>query len=228
MKSAHGGAETPKSLRLHISRHVPSSIAGPGLSALRECYDVSADPEVTLAPVFERIGGHLDAAVSRPDLNRVFAPGVKQIVVGISDATWRSTVVLAVYTEHDIRPVSLGADAALNAVAATCREAGAEHGPSDLIGFAWAAWSRGARKNLRSGRAFWNSAPDLPVGGLFLHFEGLRNRLDEAARSGAIPVLAIALNTAGTTRQRLKCQLRAAAFPLPNWACAAGAVAGSA
>jgi hypothetical protein len=189
---------------------------------------VSADPEATLASVFERIGGHLDAAACRPDLNRVFAPGTKQIVVGISDVTWRNTVVLAVYTEHDIRPVSLGADAALNAVAASCREAGADPAPADLIGFAWAAWSRDARKNLRTGRAFWNSAPDLPVGGIFLLFEGQRNRLDEAARSGAVPVLAIALNTTGTTRQRLKCQLRAAAFPLPNWACATGAVAGSA
>lgn len=217
-----------RDLRLHVSRGAPGLIAGPCLSALRECYDVSVDPKSTLAPVFERIGGHLDAAVCRPDLSHLFDAGVKQLVVGISDTTWRGTVVLAVYTEHDIRPVSLAADDALNAVAAECRKAGAAPTLSDVIGFAWAAWSRGAQKNLRSGRPFWNSAPNPPVGTLFLHYEHLRNRLDEAARSGSIPVLAIALNTTGTTRQRLKCRLRAAAFPLPSWACASGAVSGSA
>lgn len=65
MKSCHSMADKSQSLRLHISRHAPSSIVGPGLSALRECYDVSADPESTLAPIFERIGEHLDAAVCR-------------------------------------------------------------------------------------------------------------------------------------------------------------------
>jgi hypothetical protein len=215
--------------RAYISRRAVTSIVGPGLSAVRASCDLWAEDTAAVAPVFERIGQQLDAAICQPGLDHFFTAEARQIVVAITDARWRSAVLFTTYSEHDVRPVSLRADAALRASIADCKDAGhAAVRPTDFIGPVWADWSRRVRKNIRTGATLWSNAPDLPVGTLFLCFAALRAQLDEIAAGGGTPVLAIALNSAGSTRRRLKCTLRAIAFPLPTWACASGAVAGNA
>jgi len=187
-----------------------------------------ADDTAAAAPVFDRIGQQLDAAICQPGLDRFFTAEARQIVVAISDARWRSAVLFTAYSERDVRPVSLSADAALKASIADCRGAGHSVRPTDFIGPIWADWSRRARNDIQNDATVWGRAPDLPVGTLFLCFATLRAQLDEIAIGGATPVLAIALNSTGSTRRRLKCTLRAVVFPLPAWACASGAVAGNA
>ncbi|MFZ2160461.1 MAG: hypothetical protein WAV72_30675 [Bradyrhizobium sp.] len=181
-----------------------------------------------MTPVFDRIGQQLDAAICQPGMDQFFTAETRQIVVAISDARWRNAVLFTAYSEHDVRPVSLSAHAALKASIADCKDAGHIVRPTDFIGPAWADWSRRVRKNIRTGATVWSSAPDLPVGTLFLCFATLRAQLDEIAVGGGTPVLAIALDSTGSTRRRLRCKLGAVVFPLPAWACASGAVAGNA
>jgi hypothetical protein len=57
---------------------------------------------------------------------------------------------------------------------------------------------------------------------------GARAELAQIIADGETPVLAIALDSTGTTRKRLKCSVRAVVFPLPSWDRASGAVAGHA
>jgi hypothetical protein len=180
-----------------------------------------------LAPVFERIGEHLDAALAQPGLDHFFTGRKRRIAIAISDVKWRGTVVLTGYDEDDVRRISLSANGALKASAADF-EVGCVVMPTDFIGLVWAAWSRRTRKDIRAGTIALPNAPDAIVGALFLSSADLRNRLDEIAIGGATPVLAIALDTTGTTRRRLKCRLRAIAFPLPEWAPVSGPVAGNA
>jgi hypothetical protein len=74
----------------------------------------------------------------------------------------------------------------------------------------------------------WNDTATVALGGLLYARPGARAELAQIVAGGETPVLAIALDSTGTTRKRLKCSVRAIVFPLPSWARASGAVAGHA
>jgi len=217
-----------RQVRLIVSKHAASSHAGPGLSAIRASCDLWAEGVAGLASVFERIGEQLDAVIAQPGLDHFFTADRGQIVVAISDAKWKNAVLFTAYSAYDVEPITLCAKSALNASIADCENAGLVVGRTDFIPHVWTEWSRVAGKGVRSGTAILENSPDLQVGSLFLCFPDVRRQLEDIARSGDVPMLAVALSSIGTTRLRLKCTLRAVAFPLPRWACASGAVAGHA
>ena len=223
MKALHTRGYRP--LNLVVSKCEPGPVAGPGLSAVRASADLWSDGMARFAPVFERIGRSLDAAVCQPGPDQFFTAEKRQIVVAISDASWSDTAVLAAYSEHDLRLISAAAGKAFKAIIRDCKIAGADANPKQTINVLLANWTGPALASIRDNDTC--SPPDLPVGTLFTCFAGLRGQLDAVA-AGETPVPAIALNSIGSTRRHPKCSLRAVVFPLPAWAGASGAVAGNA
>jgi hypothetical protein len=181
------------------------------------------------ARTLERIGENLDAAICSPGPDELFVAGAKRIVVAISDTRWKSGfVMLTAYDEQEVRPVSLGAKAALDAALVEGRNAGAPIKERHVVNVAWAEWSRRVSKQRRESTQPLQDAPDTPVGLLFICCAPIRERIDEIVRAGDTPVLAVALNSAGLSRRSVGCSLRAVVFPVPAWAQKSGRVAGSA
>jgi hypothetical protein len=211
-----------QSLRLDVGP-ADRSIVGPGLSAVRAACKPHIERLAGLAPVFERIGQHLDTTVSQPGYDGLFCASRRTVVVVVSDVLWGDLVLLT-----EIRPDeltrALEAYKALEAynVPFTGRQI------SDGVCRGWTDWSRHARKSFRRGAPAWSNLASVSVGGLLSVSPDARFELAEVAARGETPVLAIALNSTGTTRKRLKCNVRAIVFPLPSWARASGAVAGHA
>lgn len=201
---------------------------GPALSAIRELCALPSNTDKASAPVFELIGTQLDASIGRRELDRLFMVTPNQLIVAISDVAWGDIVIFAVYDEIDICSAAGSASTTVTATLADCAEAGVDAELPDVISVLWANWSRGARKIIRAGRAVCNGAPRLPVGALFLCGSALQKLVVEISDSGSVPVMAIALNSIGSTRRRPKCGVSAMALPFPGWACASGAVAGNA
>jgi len=200
-----------------ISRRAGASIAGPGLSAVRAACEPYGEQLAGLAPVFERIGQHLDTTVSQPGHDGFFSVNRQRVLVVVSDVRWGSLVLLT-----EVRADEIGRGLAAHAMPVTGKQR------SDAVCHGWADWSRHARKSFRRGTPAWNELATVSVGGLLFICPDARSRLAAVAISGETPVLAIAFDSTGTTRKRLKCSVRAIVFPLPNWARASGAVAGHA
>jgi hypothetical protein len=187
------------------------------LSAVRAACNLYGEQLAGLAPVFERIGQHLDTTVSRSGHGGLFSANRKRVIVVVSDVLWGDPVLLTELCTDEIRRALIA-----SALPFTRKQL------SDGICHGWTDWSRHARKCFRRGSPAWNDLATVSVGGLLFIFPDARIKLAEVAASGATPVLAIALNSTGTTRKRLKCNVRAIVFPLPSWARASGVVAGHA
>ncbi|MGO3928151.1 hypothetical protein [Rhodopseudomonas pseudopalustris] len=201
-----------------------NTVIGPCAAAIREKCPAGADL-AGLEPVFDRIAQDLDFTLARQALDDFVVGDGRRIVVAISDATWRNSVMITSYQENELPPMGKAARSALDDYAA----AGAPAGYANFIGGFWAAWSRFVKTKLRDGRApDSDEAADICVGLLLISFPAILARIDEIARGGATPALAIALNSAGATPRRVKCKIRLVAFTLPNWARCGGDVAGRA
>jgi hypothetical protein len=195
-----------------------ATVVGPGLSAVRAVCNLYSEQHLAgLAPVFERIGQHLDTTVSRPGHDGLFSANRKRVIVVVSDVLWGDLVLLTEVRADEIRRALTA-----HALPFTGKQL------SDAICHGWTDWSRHARKRFRRGAPAWSDLATVSVGGLLFISPDARIRLAEVAASGETPVLAIALNSTGTTKKRLKCSVRAIVFPLPSWARASGAVAGHA
>lgn len=209
-----------RTVRFRTPKVSNAPIVGPALTAIRTACTPHSEHLGGLAPVFERIGQHVDATVAQPDYDGFFPAAGRRILVVVSDVLWGNLVLLTDYGVEDVALVMSETDRFY------ARFAGGEF--SDGICQCWADWSRHARKSFRREEAAWNDLASISVGSLLFISPDVRSRLAEITASSDTPVLAIALNSTGTTRKRLKCSVRALAFPLPSWACASGAVAGNA
>ena len=227
MKTLHSRGHRP--LKRVVFKYEPGPVAGPGLSAIRASADLWSEDMAGFAPVFDRIGHQLDAAISGPNLDPYFAANDTQIVVAISDVKWRNAVLFTAYNVHDIEPIIDQAKAALDASVVACESAGFPTVAMDCIAPVWQELSRLARKGVRAGATMFEATPDHQIGSLFACFPHVRRDLQEIANRGAaIPMLAVALNSPGAGRDRRKWKLRAVVFPLPRWALVSGPVAGNA
>jgi hypothetical protein len=204
-----------QSLRLDSQRG--RSVVGPGLSAVRAACKPHGERLAGLAPVFERIGQHLDTTVSQPGYDGLFCTSRRTVVVVVSDVLWGDMVLLT-----EVRPDELTKALEAYNLPFTGQQI------SDGVCRGWTDWSRHARKRFRRGAPAWSSLASVSVGGILFVSPGARFELAEVVARGETPVIAIALNSTGTTRKRLKCSVRAVVFPLPSWARASGAVAGHA
>ncbi|MDB5616228.1 MAG: hypothetical protein JWQ24_466 [Tardiphaga sp.] len=196
------------------------------LSAVRAGFDLSTKHANAFAPVFDCIGRRLDAAVCQPDFDSFFINDARQIIVAISDASWTDAAAVTAYSEHDVGPISTAADQALKATIRDCRSIGSDVSPDEVISVVWANWTGQALTSIRGNETSSKTLPDLAVGTLFSRSASVRGQLDAIAMAGGTPVLAIALNSIGSTSQRPKCSVRAIVTTFPTWACASGAVAG--
>jgi hypothetical protein len=216
-----------RAVQFRLFKHKPDSISGPGLTAVQRAYEPWIGDLADLLPAFDRIGQQLDVALSQPDMIDFVTPHEDQLLVGICDLAWRKEVVFASYSIEHLKPLLRAADRAIDESIAGCKNAGGgSFERPDCLGLLTAAWSRHARHAMRTGRATYRLAPDVSVGGILSCSAELRRLTENIAAAGSIPALAIVFNSAGTTRRRLKCKLRAFAFPFPKWACATGSVAG--
>jgi hypothetical protein len=197
--------------------HATGTLGGPALSAVRANFASFPEQLAGLAPVFERIGQHLDTTVSQPGHDHLFSESRKRVLVGVSDALWGDLVLLTALRADEIRRALTAA-----ALPFTGKQL------SDGICYCWADWSRHARKSFRRGVPAWSDLATVSVGGLLFISPEVRIKLAEVAGTGDMPVLAVAMDSTGTTRKRLKCSVRAIVFPLPSWARASGAVSGHA
>jgi hypothetical protein len=194
------------------------SVVGPGLSAVRAVCLLHSEQQLAgLMPVFERIGRHLDTTVSQPGHDGLFCAKRDRVIVVVADVLWRDLVLLT-----EVSPDEIGRAMTAHALPFTGKQM------SDAVCRGWTDWSRHARKSFRRGVPAWSALATISVGGLLFISPDARIKLAQVAASGEAPVLAVALNTTGTTRKRLKCSVRAIVFPLPSWARASGAVAGHA
>ena len=203
--------------RPRISQRAGAPIVGPGLSAVRAACKSYGEQMAGLAPVFERIGQHLDTTVSQPGHDGLFSTNRQRVIVVVSDVLWGSLVLLTEVRADEIRRALTA-----HAVPFTGKQL------SDAICHGWTNWSRHARISFRRGVPAWSDLATVSVGGLLFISPEARIRLAQVAAGGETPVLAIAMDSTGTTRKRLKCSVRAIVFPLPSWARASGAVAGHA
>ncbi len=214
--------------RSHWRRNPPCAIAakppivGPCLAAVRAAVSDVAG----LQFVFDRIGRYLDLTLSEPRLDNFIIGNEHCLVVAISDVTWRDSVAFQSYGAQEVSQLVSAARVALNEYAAI---AGASARYPDFIGGAWAIWSDHVHSAARSGGLFrCNQRADVCVGLLLDMGPSLRDQIDRIAGSGMTPVVVVALNSKGTKPKRIKCKVRAAVFALPDWARAAGTVAGCA
>jgi hypothetical protein len=132
------------------------------------------------------------------------------------------------YDASEIDPLMTTADGFFDSYAVV---RGGLLGPTELsvaVCGCWIEWSRHARESFRRQARAWNDLADVSVGALLLARPDIRRELDRIALCGAVPVLAVALNSAQATATRVKCNVRAVALSLPSWICASGAVAGRA
>ena len=206
----------------------PGRVVGPALSAVRGVCKSQRKYLVGLVPVFDRIGRHLDATLSHPSTDKLLPANVRRLVIAVSDAAWRDKVLITDYRVDEVAPLMASAGSFLASYADARGDQFSTETLSDGLSGCWAKWSRHAGKSFRRGAPAWNDLADVSVGSLLLISPDLRRRLDRIAVSGAIPVLAIAINSSGTTREHLKCSVRAIVFPLPAWMRASGIVAGHA
>lgn len=206
----------------------PGHVVGPALSAVRRVCQPLEDDLAGLAPVFDRIGRQLDTTLSYPSMDEILPTNDRRLVVAVSDDAWRDKVLIIDYRVDEIGPLMTKTNAFFTDVAGACGDHFSTETLSARLGGCWAKWSRHAHKSFRRGTPAWNDLADVSVGGLLLISPDLRRRLDQIAVSGAIPVFAVAINSNGTTREHLKCFVRAIVFPLPAWMRASGVVAGHA
>ena len=207
-------------------RGVHPSDNGPMLNAIRASFDLSTKNANTFAPAFNCIGQRLDAAASQPEFDSFFTDDARQVIVAICDASWGDAAVVTAYSEHDVGPLSTAADQALKATLRDCRRLGSDVSPDEVISVVWASWTDQALASIRRNEKSSRTLPDLSVGTLFSRSASVRDQLDVIAMAGGTPVLAIALNSIGSTSRQPKCSVRAIVTTFPTWACASGAVAG--
>jgi hypothetical protein len=184
---------------------------------VRAAYEPYGEKLTGFAPVFDRIGQHLDTTVAHPSHDGLFAADRKRVIVVVSDLLWGDSVLLT-----EVRGDEIARALKAHALPFTGKQL------SDAVCLGWANWSRHARMSFRRGVPAWSDTATASVGGLLFIRPDARIKLADVTAGGETPVLAVALNSVGTTRKRLKCSVRAVVFPLPNWARASGAVAGHA
>jgi hypothetical protein len=181
------------------------------------------------APAFDSVGRRLDAAISEPNLGSYFSADSTQIVVAIADVKWRDTVLFSAYRVKDIDLITNQARAEIAGTVAVCESVGFPAEQLDRIAPLWLKWARRARKGVRTGAVMREASPDLQIGSLLACIPHVRGELQEITdRGGAIPMLAIALDSPNAIHDRRKFQLRAVTFGLSRWALTAGPVAGNA
>ncbi|MBR1124516.1 hypothetical protein JQ628_23520 [Bradyrhizobium lablabi] len=168
-------------------------------------------------PVFEKIGRHIDATMAQPRYDKLFAVDRERVVIAVGDTQWGDRVLLTELRVDEIAQALV-----------VCALPVTEKQLSEAVCHGWAEWSRRARKSFRRGVPAWNNQATASVGGILFLCPEFRAKLAQLAVSGEVPVIAIAIDSAGTTRKRLKCRVRAAVFPWPAWARASGHVAGCA
>lgn len=219
-------SDTNKPWRFLPGGNETTSQGGPMLSAIRAGFDLSTKHTKAFAPTFDCIGRGLDAAVRQPDLDSFFTGDARQIIVAVSDASWTNAAVLTAYNEQDVGHICVAANKALSASLRDCKALGAKIAPMQILSTAWAHWTELADAGIRAGDKFSSILPDIPVGAILMSSSELRAALDAVVMEGGTPVLAIALNSIGSTGQHPKCSVLAIVRTFPTWACASGAVAG--
>ena len=210
-------------------RVTPRSIAGPCLTAVRTAYSAYENRRLVLAPVFDRVGEQLDAALADRRLELLGIDGERTIVVAISDAVGPSFVVLTSYRGQEVPIAMADALKALDSCAAAFCSSDFALSLAKTIGAYWVTWSDNVRQKMQRGaQPVRCKATDICVGSLLATSPDLREQIDHIAAHGDTPVITVALNSAGTNRERLKCKLLVLVFALPAWARSSGVVAGSA
>ncbi len=205
-----------RNLAREFSKKAAPAVVGPCLAALRQACAPHRDDMVGLAPVFDRIGRHLDCALSQPISDDVLYARGGRLIIVVSDKIWR-TAMSTSFSECDIHRLVSHAAACLaegRVGAATAMRVSARF---------WELWSQHAVDSFRSGDIAWNGTAGAALGVLLSDMPAALHEMRSTLADGKTPVLAIALNTGGFKRS-----IRAVVFTMPSWARAFGVVAGHA
>jgi hypothetical protein len=216
--------------QFRASKSVTASVVGPGLSAVRAACALNSEQLAGLAPVFERIGQHLDATMSRPATDERFRATGRGILVAVSDVRWqrREFVLITEFGVDELGSLIKKANEFYDSCETTLGMRFETTELSEAVCACWIQWSRHAYKSFRRRIPAWDDSADIGVASLLLAAPDLRQELVRIAVSGDVPVLAVALNSAHATASHLKCNIRYLALSLPAWARASGVVAGRA
>jgi hypothetical protein len=203
-------------------------LASPALSAVRDACETQHEHLAGLAPVFERIGRQIDMTLSEPSAEIFLPANAGRLIVAVSDAVWRGPTLITDYGTDEIALLLAKTNNVLSDLADACGDQFGSEALANGFGGVWAKWSRHARKSFRRGVPAWNALADASIGSILLTSPEYRRQFERITAGGDIPVLAVAINSVGTTPRRLKCAVRAVFFSLPAWMRASGAVAGRA
>jgi hypothetical protein len=205
-------------------RPVAAPVRGPASAAIQASCELNTHESGEIPPVFHRIANHIDFELTRPAAETFFRSGLKRLVVGASDASWRRGTLLSCYDQGDLDGLAQWGDLRLRQALSECVRkypAASDHVP---LGYLATLWSKQIQRVMRSGRRSPAalSANDI-LGGVLFECSDLLPQIRSILETEDTPVLAIAMNSTSS-----KCWLRTFAFPLRNWVHAAGAVAGHA
>lgn len=220
----------------HMHRPLPHAVPGPVLAVVQQTLGRHAanqksfdwqNDTLGLGRVFEDIARQMDCMFARAAIG-----DGAQLVVGLSDVSWRGRVLIAVYDVADLKSL-MNASIAISAdftcsLARNRSNRDVQSGRAANLGYISAVWSELARKSMRKADTRHQLAPDFIVGEILATNSATYQSIREIAANGPAPALMIALNSTGTARARLKCRLGAFAVEVPEWARPSGSVAGHA
>lgn len=200
-------------------RRETAAVVGPIQSAIRaKCSLGAGETLAGFEPVFARIGSQLDRIIASADHEAVLVTPVC-IIVAVSDVAWGDRVLATHFAPEEF---------AMPRLKAAFEPLEKANLLPETVCSLWTTWSRQAHRNFRRRLTAWDDRATAAVGGILFSNPGALGEIAAIGGSGRTPILAIALNSKGSTQERSKCSVRAAVIPLPDWARARGAVAGNA